>query len=448
MAVPTPPKPTSKKGTFSMRSSRNAGRFDVMFDDDHAVANAGLVLTASLAEILGIEALADEIVDLGDRAGASRPGRKVMTLVQSMVAGGDCIDDVDVLRCASTEAVLGHKAMAPSTCGTFLRSFTFGHVRQLDRLSEAVMTRAWAAGAGPGDAAMTIDMDSTICEVHGYAKQGATFGYTRARGLHPLLATRAETGEVLHVRMRKGSANSGRGAERFVNELVARVRRAGATGQLTLRADSGFWSRKTINACKRLDVLVSITVSQHDVIRKAIAAIDDDAWIDIEYTDGGVAQVAETKWKDLRLVVRRTRLVGRQATLWPDWRHHAFVTNRIGDAVALDVDHRQHAVVELAIRDLKEGAGLNHVPSGMFNANAAWLVLAAIAHNLLRWVACLGLDHHGPIVAKTIRRRLITIPGRATRSARRHLLHLPRRWPWRHQFMTAVIQLRNLPLVC
>lgn len=431
-----------------MRSSRSPGRFDVMFDDDHAVANVGLVLTASLAEILGIEALADEIIDLGDRPGAARPGRKVMTLVQSMVAGGDCIDDVDVLRCGSTEAVLGHKAMAPSTCGTFLRSFTFGHVRQLDRLAEAILTRAWAAGAGPGDAPMTIDMDSTICEVHGHDKEGATFGYTRVRGLHPLMATRAETGEMLHVRMRKGSANSGRGAERFVNELVARVRRAGATGQLTLRADSGFWSRKTITACRRLGVLVSITVSQHDVIRKAIAAIDDDAWVDIDYTDGGVAQVAETTWKDLRLVVRRTRLVGRQATLWPDWRHHAFVTDRPGDPVTLDADHRQHAVVELAIRDLKEGAGLNHVPSGKFNANAAWLVLAAIAHNLLRWVARLGLDHHGPIVAKTIRRRLITIPGRITRSARRDLLHLPRRWPWQLQFMTAAVRLRNLPLVC
>lgn len=189
-----------------MRSSRSPGRFDLMFDDDHAVANAGLVLTASLADALGIETLADDIVDLGDRPGAARPGRKVMTLVQSMVAGGDCIDDVDVLRCASTEDVLGHKAMAPSTCGTFLRSFTFGHVRQLDRLSEAVLSRAWAAGAGPGAEAMTIDLDSTICEVHGYAKEGATFGYTRVRGLHPLLATRADTGEMLHVRMRKGSA--------------------------------------------------------------------------------------------------------------------------------------------------------------------------------------------------------------------------------------------------
>ena len=431
-----------------MRSSRSPGRFDVIFDDDHAVANAGLVLTASLAERLGVEAAADELIRLGERPGARRPGRKVMTLVQAMVAGGDCIDDVDVLRCGSTETVLGHKAMAPSTCGTFLRSFTFGHVRQLDRLAETVLARAWAAGAGPGAEPMTIDMDSTICEVHGHHKQGASFGYTRVRGLHPLLATRAETGEVLHVRMRKGSANSGRGAERFVNELVARVRRAGATGQLTLRADSGFWSSKSIAACQRLGVLVSITVAQHQVIRELIANIDEAAWVDIDYTTGGVAQVAETSWKQLRLVVRRTRLVGPQATLWPDWRHHAFVTDRAGDPVALDADHRQHAVVELAIRDLKEGSGLAHMPSGKFNANAAWLVLAGLAHNMVRWVAHLGLGQPGPVVAKTIRRRLIALPGRITRSARRDHLRLPRRWPWQAEFTRAAVRIRSLPLAC
>ena len=149
-----------------------------------------------------------------------------------------------------------------------------------------------------------------------------------------------------------------------MNELVARVRRAGATGQLTLRADSRFWSSKTIATCKRLGVLVSITVAQHQTIRELIANIDEAAWVDIDYTDGGVAQVAETSWKQLRLVVRRTRPVGPQATLWPDWRHHAFVTDRIDDPVALDADHRQHAVVELAIRDLKEGSGVAHMPSG------------------------------------------------------------------------------------
>lgn len=183
---------------------------DVMFDDERAVANAGLILPATLAAHLGLEAAANELVSLSG-PGYFRPGRKAMTLVHSMIVGGDCIDDVDVLRAGETEGVLGHRVMAPSTCGTFLRAFTFGHVRQLDAWSEFALTAAWAAGAGPGDTAMTIDIDSTICETHGYAKQGASFGYTKRRGYHPLLATRADTGEVLHIRFRKGSANTGRG---------------------------------------------------------------------------------------------------------------------------------------------------------------------------------------------------------------------------------------------
>ena len=428
-----------------MPASHSPDRLDVMFDDEHAVANAGLTLTAVLARRLGIEELADKVVDLGERPGAARPGRKVMTLLQSIVAGGDCIDDVDLLRSGSTAEVLGHDVMAPSTCGTFLRSFTFGHVRQLDRLSEAVLTRAWAAGAGPRSAPMTIDVDSTICETHGYAKQGATYGYTRVRGYHPLLATRAETGEVLHARMRKGSANSGRGAERFVNELVARLRRAGATGPLTLRADSGFHSSKVMAACRRHDVAFSITLNQNPAVKAAVDAIDEEAWVDIDYRAGGAAQVAETTHHGERLIVRRTRLLGPQAKLWPDWRHHVFLTNREGATVDLDADHRAHAVCELAIRDLKEGAGLNHCPSGRFNANAAWLVLAGLAHNLIRWVAALGLGYIGPVVAKTLRRRFITLPGRLTHSARRRHLHLPRRWPWRRQFLAAVVRLRSLP---
>jgi len=166
----------------------------------------------------------------------------VLTLIHALVAGGDCIDDAEVLRTGSTAAVLGHRVMAPSTLGTFLRSFTFGHVRQRDRVAETIMGRAWAAGAGPSDGPMTIDLDSTSCEVHGHHKGGAAYGYTRVLGYHPLLATRADTGEVLHARQRTGRAASGRGAERFVNEVAGRVRRAGANGQLVLRADAGFWS--------------------------------------------------------------------------------------------------------------------------------------------------------------------------------------------------------------
>jgi len=292
---------------------------------------------------------------------------------------------------------------------------------------------------------VTIDLDSTICEVHGHHKGGAAYGYTRQLGYHPLLATRADTGEVLHVRQRTGRAACGRGAERFVNELAGRVRRAGAAGQLTLRADSGFWSAKVLAACRRHRIRFSITVRQTSTVAAAIAAIPEHAWTDIDYTDGGQAQVAETTLGPDRLVVRRTRLLGAQATLWPDWRYHAFVTDRPGSAVELDTDHRRHAVCELAIRDLKHGAGLGHCPSGSFLANAAWLVITTLAHNLLGWVATIGLGVSGQVVAKTLRHRLLTLPGRLTRSARRRRLHLPADWPWAEQFLDALARLRALP---
>jgi hypothetical protein len=266
-----------------MASSHSPDRLVVAFDDGHAVANAGLLLPATLVERLGIEAMVDQLVDLGDRPGAHRPGRKVLTLTHALVAGGDCIDDADLLRTGSTAQVLGHRVMAPSTLGTFLRSFTFGHIRQLDRVAEHALTRAWEAGAGPGSQPMTMDLDSTVCEVHGHHKRGAAYGYTRLLGYHPLLATRADTGEVLHARQRTGRAASGRGAERFVNELAGRLRRAGASGQLTLRADSGFWSAKVLAACRRHHIRFSITVRQTSTVATAIAAIPEHAWVEVDY---------------------------------------------------------------------------------------------------------------------------------------------------------------------
>jgi hypothetical protein len=366
--------------------------------------------------------------------------------VHSLVAGGDCIDDVEMLHAGATSSVLGHRVLAASTVGTFLRSFTFGHVRQLDRLAEIALSRAWAAGAGPGDGELMVDADSTICEVHGHHKQGATYGYTHKAGYHPLLATRADTGEILHARQRTGKANTARGASRFVDETVGRIRRAGATGPIIFRADSGFWAAKTIVRLRAHDVRFSITVRQTKPVRGAIAAIPETAWVQIPYPDSGIAQVAETLFRGDRLIVRRVRNLDDQQQLFPTWRYHAFVTDRAGTAVELDADHRRHAVVELAIRDAKQGAGLNHHPSGRFFANAAWLVLVTLAHNLMRWTAILGLGVRDElVVAKTLRRTLLALPGRLTRSARRWQLHLPARWPWAHSFTMALARLRCIP---
>src|SRR5579859_5037576 len=292
----------------------------VLFDDERVIANAGVLLPAVLAGRLGIEALVDRTVDLGDRDGAANPGRKVMTLVSAMCLGADCIDDCDVLRSGQTRAVLGHGVSAPSTLGTFLRAFTFGHVRQLDRVLAESLARAWTAGAGPADGRLVVDVDSFVGEVYGYDKQGAGYGYTHKRGYHPILATRAGTGEVLHIRARKGSANTARGALRFVEELIPRLERAGATGPKLLRADSGFWNKKIMGRLQTAGWTYSIGIRQQPHVKIVIEAILELDWQPLaDYPAGGEAQIAETTLGSQRLVVRRTRLVGAQAELWPDW---------------------------------------------------------------------------------------------------------------------------------
>jgi hypothetical protein len=435
-------------------SSHTLDRVNVGFDDDHQVADAGLILAATLAQHLGLKDLFDRHIDLGDASGRAGVGHKAMTLIHSALAGGDCIEDAHALRAGETERVLGHRVRAPSTLGTFLRSFTWGHVRQLDKVAGDLLHRAWAAGAGPGDGPMFIDVDSTICETYGLAKQGGVFGYSGVRGYHPLLAVVAGTGEVIHSRLRGGNAYSGRGAAGFITEAVGRTRAAGATREITVRADSGFYSRSVVQACRRAKVRFSITVKLHKPLVAAIAAIPEQAWVPIPYFADG-ADVAETtytpfgpKGTPVRLIVRRVRPTpGTQLHLLVPYTYHAFVTDREGDTLDLEADHRRHAEVENAVRDLKYGVGLNHLPSGRFGANACWLGLNVIAHNLARWVCRVGLRQTTFIATKTVRRRFLSVPGRLTRSGRRHTLHLPRAWPWAVQFLAALTLLRAVRLV-
>ena len=267
-------------------------RIRVAFDDHHLVANAGLMLPATLALRLGLGELVDRYLYLGRAPGWANTGDKLMTLVASALAGGDCIDDADALRSGSTGRVLGCKVKAPSTLGTFLRSFRWGHVRQLDRVSRELLARAWATGAGPGAGPLTIDLDSTICETYGLSKEGVRHhGYTGQRGYHPLLAVAAGTSEVLMARLREGRANTARGAAHFLRETVGRVRYAGATGQLTVRADSGFYTHALVQVCRKTDVRFSITVRQHKSLRNLIEAIPEGDWRPIPYWMEGAADV-------------------------------------------------------------------------------------------------------------------------------------------------------------
>ena len=439
-----------------MLPTSNPDRIDIAFDDDRLVDHAGLLLPATLAGRLGLRELADAHLDLGDAPGRANVGDKLVTLTASALAGGECIDDADALRAGGTARVLGCTVKAPSTLGTFLRSFRWGHVRQLDRVTRVLLARAWVAGAGPGAAPFTIDLDSTICETYGLAKEGARHpGYSGARGYHPLLAVAAGTGEVLMARLREGRANTARGAAHFLRETVGRVRAAGASGQLTVRADSGFYSHAVVAACRAMDVRFSVTIRQQPNVRTLIEAIPEADWRPIPYWQDDGAAVAETTYTPfqhtedataVRLIVRRVKPTpGSQLALFVDYSYHAFITDRAGELLELEPDHRRHAEIENAIRDLKYGVGLNHLPSGRFAANAAWLAVQVIAHNLARWTARLGLDE-GIVTTRTLRRRYFALAGRLTHSARRWTLHLPKRWPWAAQLAAALARLRALPL--
>ena len=437
-----------------MRSSHTLDALSVQFDDANLVANAGLLLPATLAQHLGLEELYRSHVHLGDAPGRANVGIKAMTLIGSAIAGGDCIDDADVLRAGPTDVVLGHGLRSPSTLGTFLRSFCWGDVRSLDRVSRVALGRAWSVGAGPRGDVLKIDLDSSICETYGLAKEGGSrFCYNRVRGYHPMLAVAED--QVLHARLRGGPANSGRGAKSFLAETFARVREAGYEGSIVLRADSGFYNHHVTGACDRARVRWSITAKMSHGLQKIIAAIPEEDWVPIPYFMEGAA-VAETSYtpfaarkgaRPVRLIVRRVPPTpGSQLALYVDYSHHPLITNRPGEMLALEADHRAHAEVEATIRDLKYGMGLNHLPSGRFGANGAWLALNVMAHNLLRWAGAIALGDSEPMTTKTFRRRLVGLPGRLARSGRRLTLHLPERWPWEEQFVGALALLRGIRL--
>ncbi len=439
-----------------MRASHNLSTVSVSCDEPNLVSGAGLLPAAVLAQKLGLGELIEQRVRLA--AHGANGGTKALTVVGSMLLGGDSVADTALLQAGATGEVFD-QLRAPSTIGSWLRAFKWSNVREFDAVTRELLARLWTAGAGPVDPTgpLTFDLDSTICPVYGRTKQGAGFGYTKVRGYHPQLATLPETGQVLFSRLRGGPAGAARGAKSFLTETISRLRHAGATGPLTVRADSAFYSRAMLTTARKFDVRFSVTARQDKKIRAAIAAIPESAWVPIPYwlstPEVSGADVAETAYTcfahtrdaiEVRLIVRRVRPTpGSQLALFTDWDFHAMVTDRDSDLLQVEADHRRHAVVEQSIAELKS-AGLAHLPSGRFMANAARLALPVTAHNLGRAVGALA--GMGRATAATLRRRLFTIPGRLVHTARRLHLRLPANWPWAEAFLTALTGINALPL--
>lgn len=449
-----------------MSKSCTLDRVDVRADDENGVSDAGLLVAATLGQRLGLPELLRRHVTVPGSLGAN-PDDKCLTVIHSLLAGGDCIDDVDALRAGSSGVVLGHRVAAPSTVGSFLRAFGFGHARQLDAVSRELLARSVKAGAHPGfGESVTVDIDSTLCETYGLGKDGAReVMRTGRRGYHPLLAVIAGTGDVAHARLRRGRSNDATSAPVFIKETIGRLRGAGATGEVVLRADSGFYLHDVIAACRQADVRFSVTARMIGRLRSVIEAIPEQAWTPIPYFLPG-AGVTEITWtpfgqdtrghdrpnpQPVRLIVRRTPPTEAMATnrgqdpLFSIFDYHPLITDRDGNMLDLEADHRRHAEVELTIRDLKHDMGLSHFPTKSFGGNAAWLILNTIAHNLTRWTArlALGLGH---VMTKKIRRHIYNVAGRLVRTGRRLILRLPRRWPWAQAITAALQRLRTLPV--
>jgi hypothetical protein len=453
----------SSKGIYEVRACHTAVAVSATFDEPNLVSCAGLVPVLRLAERAGLHTAAQQRVRLPVCAGsaAANAGAKITSVVAGMVAGADSIDDLEVIRHGAFPELFGG-IRAPSTLGTFLREFTWGNVRQLDAVArETLVGLSRNAPLLPGaDQYAFLDVDSTISRVYGYAKEGAEYGYTRVRGLHPLLATVSTpiaAPVIVGTRLRRGSAGSAKGAAGFVAEAITTARQAGVTGVLLARMDSAFDSHAVVSACVRAGVRFSITTKQTRPVRAAIEAIEAGAWVPIAYPhaiydeDSGQwisdAEIAETTYTayqsrrkseqiTLRLIVRRVRdknVVPGQGELFTAWRYHAFITDSTLQLVAAEKQHRQHAIIEQVNADLKDSA-MAHMPSGSFAANAAWLTLAAIAHNLTRAAGALASRFHAKARTGTLRRHLITVPARIARRSRRIILHLPLHWSHRDAF--------------
>ena len=434
-------------------------RLRPVFDDPNLVSAAGLVPALRLADSAGLS----DLLEAGLSLDSANVTAKTTSVVGGMLAGADSIDDLGLLRHGAMGRVFDG-LRAPSTLGTFLRSFTHGHVQQLDavgaRLLAGLARQApgLLAGAGPEEAIAFVDVDDTVREVHGYAKQAAAFGYSRVRGLNVQLATVSTPSAapvIARARLRRGNVASHTGAGRMLAQAITTARAAGVKSQILCRADSAYYGWAFVGTAIRHGTWFSVTTRKNPQVVAAIAGIGEDAWAPIEYpnalwedaeqrwvSDAEVAEVPFTAFTgrrkaehvSCRLIVRRVKrlqpLTGdgtEQGELFATYRHHAFITNSTLDMVEADQRHRGHAIVEQVIAELKDGP-LAHLPSGKYAANAAWVACAAIAFNIARATA-VAADMTTTRWA-SLRTKIINVPARVAATGRRLVLHLPTQWPW------------------
>ena len=445
-----------------MQVSHRFASDSAVFDDGNLVSCAGLVPVMTLAEQAGLSRLLDEKVRVSKpriKSGAANPAPKLVTLVAAMCAGADCIDDTDIVRSGGMKTLFGG-VYAPSTIGTLLREFTFGHARQLESvLGEHLAGLGERVDLLPGaDVRAFVDIDSLLRPVYGHAKQGASYGHTKIagkqvlrKGLSPLattISTDTAAPVIAGIRLRAGKTGSGRGAGRMVAQTVATARAAGISGQILVRGDCAYGTRAVVSACQRTGAQFSLVLTKNTKVQAAIDAIAEHAWTPVRYpgavadpdtgvwiSDAEVAEIGYTAFESTadavsaRLIVRRVKDANQADTLFPAWRYHPFFTNSTEPAPDADITHRRHAIIETVFADLIDGP-LAHIPSGRFGANSAWVLCAAIAHNLLRAAGVLAGSRHGKARGATLRRTLVNVPARMSRPQRKPILHLPSHWPW------------------
>ncbi|QYL15582.1 IS1380 family transposase [Mycolicibacterium pallens] len=451
-----------------MQVSHRFTASSAVFDDAHLVSCAGLVPVMTLATQTGLSRLLADKVRIAEpriKSGSANPAPKLTTLIAGMCAGADGIDDLDIVRSGGMKTLFDG-VYAPSTIGTLLREFTFGHARQLESVLREHLAELYRrVDLLPGaEERVFIDVDSLLRPVYGHAKQGASYGHTKIagkqilrKGLSPLIttiSTATAAPVITGARLRAGKTNSGKGAARMIAQAVATARGAGVTGQILVRGDSAYGNSTVVAACRRAGARFSLVLTKSTTVAAAIASIPDDAWTPVKYPgavrdpDTGAwisdAEVAETTYTAFgstnhpvtaRLIVRRVKDARYPDALFPVWRYHPFFTDTDEPVDTADITHRRHAIIETVFADLIDGP-LAHMPSGRLGPNSAWILCAAIAHNLLHAAGIRAGGAHAVARGSTLRRRLITIPARLARPQRRPILHLPQHWPWAQHWLT------------